>query len=735
MTSRSDSTSPTPAPADRAPAPELRGRSWLNTGGAELDLAALRGKIVLLDFWTFCCVNCLHVLDELRPLEEKYAQELVVIGVHSPKFEFEKDPEALQANIERYEVTHPVIDDPELATWTAYGARAWPTLMVLDTHGRIAGNLSGEGHAQNLDALIGRLITEGEADGSLRRGPAPTVLAERPEQTLRFPSKLALLPDGRLVVSDPGQHRLVIFQSDGQTVGEVIGTGERGHADGEAASAQFAEPNGVLPLPEDVAEQVGYDLLVADTANHLLRGVKLGRDRLLRSRTASAVTTVAGSGAQWMQGDELPRGEGDPLSFALSTPWDLAWSHVLGRAVITMAGIHQMWTFDPVTGTLLVLAGTTQEGLVDGPVVGSWWAQPSGVDELPDGRLVIADSETSAVRILDPRTMRVSTAVGVGLFDFGHVDGPAHRARLQHPLGVTALPDGRIAVADTYNGAIRIVDLGETGATAAESTQTQPTPQIQPIAAITGLSGLGGASGGTGGASGQQAGTDGAAAAGSRAEGQSAAGQAAAGQGADGPSATGSGAAGQGADANLADAGPFPAASVITVATDLKEPSDAIVGPPVDGIGQLVVVESGSHKVTWVPVAKAAERMIDEGQQRSERPVTEVGPGQLRIRVLFTPPQGHKLDDSMGPSTQVSITTTPSALVAEGGGTDTALERTVQLDPAYSEGVLHVNARAASCDADPAVEFPACHMHQQDWGVPIRVVDGAPTELDLSLLD
>ncbi|GAA1489214.1 thioredoxin-like domain-containing protein [Brachybacterium sacelli] len=642
MTTSSDPAAPL---TSRAHGSALRGRGWLNTGGVDLDLESLRGKVVLLDFWTFCCVNCLHVLDELRPLEQKWADELVVVGVHSPKFEFEKDPDALAANIERYEVTHPVIDDPELETWTEYGARAWPTLMVLDTHGRIAGNLSGEGHAENVDQLIARLVTEGEADGSLRRGPAPTVLTERVPQTLRFPSKLTTLPDGRLVVSDAGQHRLVVFQSDGQTVDEVIGAGIRGHTDGDAETAQFAEPNGVLALPQEVAAEVGYDLLVTDTANHLLRGVKVGQDRLLRSRTATEVLTVAGSGAQWMQGEEQPRGEGDAQGYALSTPWDVTWSRVLNRAVIAMAGIHQLWTFDPVTGALMVLAGTTQEGLVDGPVVSSWWAQPSGLDELPDGRLVVADSETSAVRVLDPQTMQVSTLVGEGLFDFGHVDGAADVARLQHPLAVTALPDGRIAVADTYNGAIRIIE---------EHTED--------------------------------------------------------------------------------DAESSAAVTVVTVATDLDEPSDAIVGPPVDGIGQLIVVESGAHRVTWVPVAKAAERVIDQGAQRSERPVTEVGPGPLTVRVMFTPPEGHKLDDTLGPSTQVTVSTTPSAMLTDGAGVETALERTLALDPAYTEGVLHVSARAASCDADPAVEFPACHMHQQDWGVPIRIVDGAPTHLDLSLL-
>ncbi len=627
----------TSAPHDvRVRASDLRGRAWLNTGGVDLTLEDLRGKIVVLDFWTFCCVNCLHVLEELRPVEEKWADEVVVVGVHSPKFEFEKDPDALAANVQRYEVTHPVLDDPELRTWSEYGVKAWPTLVVLDAHGRIAGSMSGEGHADNLDALIGRLVAESEADGSLRRGPAPTVLEDRVPQPLRFPSKIAALPDGRVIVSDTGQHRLVVLEADGASVDEIIGTGTRGHADGEGPEAQFAEPNGIVVLPEDVAQATGIDLVVADTAGNRLRGVALGRDRLLRSRTATTVTTLAGTGKQWMQGEALPVGQGDPLSFSLSTPWDLTWSDELAAVVITMAGIHQMWLYDPVGQTLAVLAGTTNEGLVDGALVRSWWAQPSGADQLPDGRIVVADSETSAVRVIDPHALTVRTLVGEGLFDFGHVDGPVETARLQHPLGVTALPDGRIAIADTYNGAIRLLD---------------PT-----------------------------------------------------------------------------------ADTVVTVATDLAEPSDAIVVDPIDGVDQLLVVESGAHRLTFVPIARAAERHVDLGAQRSERPATAIAAGPLTVRVLFTPPPGQKMDDSLGPSTQVSISATPAAMIVSGGGTSADMERTLELDPAYTEGVLHVSARAASCDADPDVEFPACHMHQQDWGVPVRVSGHGTDRLDLALL-
>ena len=143
----------------RVRAPELAGRGWLNTAGP-IRLRDLRGRFVLLDFWTFCCINCLHVLDEMRPVEEKYADELVVVGVHSPKFVHEADPHALVAAVERYGVHHPVLDDPELATWEAYAARAWPTLVLVDPEGYVVAHYAGEGHAHAIDALLSRLVAE-----------------------------------------------------------------------------------------------------------------------------------------------------------------------------------------------------------------------------------------------------------------------------------------------------------------------------------------------------------------------------------------------------------------------------------------------------------------------------------------------------------------------------------------------------------------------------------------------
>ncbi|GIM97223.1 hypothetical protein Ato02nite_090160 [Paractinoplanes toevensis] len=414
-------------------APELRGRGWLNTGGKDLTLADLRGKVVVLDFWTFCCINCLHVLDELRPLEERFGDAVVVIGVHSPKFEHERDPVALAAAVERYGVHHPVVDDRDMHLWQQYAAKAWPTLAVIDPTGYLVASMAGEGHAEGLSRLIEELITKHEAAGTLHRGTGPYVPPPAVDTLLRFPGKAIELPDGNLLVSDSARHSLAEVSADGETLVRRFGSGER--------HGPFNEPQGLLLLPAEVATSVGYDVLVADTVNHQLRGLALA---------TGEITLVAGTGKPWRSAVDGPQ---DALSADLSSPWDLAWFD--GKVIIAMAGIHELWWFEPQAKTIGVYAGTTVESLRDGPIPDVWMAQPSGLSVGGD-RLWIADSETSALRWIEAGVMH--TAVGQGLFDFGHVDGPAKEALLQHPLGVAALPDGSVLVADTYNGAIRRFD-------------------------------------------------------------------------------------------------------------------------------------------------------------------------------------------------------------------------------------------------------------------------------------
>ncbi len=589
--------------AAKVRAPEITGAGgWINTGGRAYGIADFRGRILLLDFWTFCCVNCLHVLDELRPLEERFADVLDVVGVHSPKFAHEADHGALLAAVERYEVRHPVLDDPDLTTWSQYAVRAWPTLCVVDPEGYLVHVASGEGHGEGLARLIEQLVAEHEAKGTLQRRGAAYVPPPPAQTELRYPGKVALLPDGSLLVTDTAHHSVVQLAADGETVLRRHGTGERGLRDG--VSPQFAEPQGVLVT-------AAGDVLIADTANHVVR--RLDPD-------SGTVTTVAGTGRVWRPGDPT---SGAALDTNLSTPWDLAEHD--GDVVLAMAGTHQLWalSFDGQGGgQVRVLAGTTGEGLRDGDALSAYLAQPSGLAS--DGeRLWFADAETSALRWY--RKGQVGTAIGSGLFDFGHVDGPAEQALLQHPLGVAVLPDGSIAVCDTYNGAVRRYD---------------PT--------------------------------------------------------------TG---------------------EVSTIATGVAEPSGAVV---VDG--ELVVVASAAHRLER-PVAPGAMARIRGQAQQTRRPVTDVAPGAVELRVVFEAPPGQHLDDRSGPATRLVVSAAPPELLVEGAGATTGLDRRLVL--AGTAGVLHVAATAASCDVEG--EYPACHLTQQDWGIPVRVVEGAPSRLVLVL--
>jgi len=245
----------------RVRAAELAGRGWLNTGGRSYSLKDFRGKVLLLDFWTFCCVNCLHVLDELRPLEAEFADVLVTVGVHSPKFEHEAEPAAVADAVERYAVHHPVLDDPELTTWQAYAVRAWPTLVVVDPEGYVVHVAAGEGHAEALRRVIADVVAEHDRKGTLHRGDGPYVAPPAADTVLRFPGKVAVTPTGTLLVANTARHTLAELAADGETVLRTIGG--------------FAEPGGLAVLPAAVADRVGYDVVVADTVHHTLRGVRL----------------------------------------------------------------------------------------------------------------------------------------------------------------------------------------------------------------------------------------------------------------------------------------------------------------------------------------------------------------------------------------------------------------------------------------------------------------------------
>ncbi|MCL1898587.1 MAG: hypothetical protein FWG16_07205, partial [Micrococcales bacterium] len=360
---------------------------------------------------------------------------------------------ALAAAVRRYQVQHPVLNDPDLATWQSYGARAWPTLVLIDPEGHQVAHLSGEGHGSALAGMVAELVSEHQAGGTLKPGPGPYVPPTKPDTGLNFPSKVITLPSGDLLIADAGAHRIIGTSLEGRLV-EAFGSGQRGLADGAAGRAQFSEPNGLCLLPAELAGRLGYDVVVADTVNHALRGLNLAYGQ---------VKTIAGTGQQRSgarPGPALATGGGPALQTDLSSPWDVAWDPVRSLVLVAMAGVHQIWGFDLENDLVGVVAGTSGEGLIDGPALKAWLAQPSGLAVDQHGRCWFVDSETSALRWLDP-DQTVHTAVGHGLFEFGLKDGRGANARMQHPLGLTITTQGQILIADTYNGAVRLYDTAK----------------------------------------------------------------------------------------------------------------------------------------------------------------------------------------------------------------------------------------------------------------------------------
>lgn len=416
------------------PAPEFPADlPWLNVS-RPLTMDDLRGRVVILDFWTYGCINCLHVAEELKRLEQQFGDDLLVIGVHSPKFDNERRLSTLRSMVLRYQRDHPVVNDTELKLMRLYRARAWPTLVVLDPHGGVEGYVAGEDHEELLARTIRRLLKETPD----RPAPPPLPIALERERAaasyLAAPGKISS-GNGRVAISDTLHHRILIVNSKGRVL-QVIGDGRPGRRDGPASQARFRSPQGTV--------FVGNQLYVADTGNHLIRKIELATGK---------VSTVAGKG----QIGDLVLGEFDALEIGLRSPWDLAWDGAY--IYIAMAGAHQIWRYDPKQQRLTAWAGTRREGIREGEITRATFSQPSGL-ALHDKMLYVADPEASAIRIVDLSRRLVKTLVGTGLFDFGDRDGPLRRALLQHPLGITVAGDGTLFVADTYNHKIKVIDPG-----------------------------------------------------------------------------------------------------------------------------------------------------------------------------------------------------------------------------------------------------------------------------------
>ena len=497
----SDSSGSAPAPGESAPGRTVRapdfpsGLDWVQAGnpapaGAAPTLAFLRGRVVLVDLWTYGCINCQHVAPELRALERRFPDALAVVGVHSGKFIAERVTGRIAHAAARLGVDHPVVNDRQFRVWRAWAARGWPTLALVDARGYVTFQHAGERRAAELAPLVADLVARAEAAGELGRGPLPWAhpaagAGASDATSLHYPASVAVGPpdaSGRrpFAVADAGHHRVLAgrMPAHGRAfeVEHVVGCGTRtrdaapGHwddtpapltreqfgtvADGGPDVATFDRPQG-LAFADD-----GATLYVADTGNHALRAIDL---------RSGAVRTVAGTGARL-------RTRGDRRAGAMASPWGVVPAG--GALLVAMAGTHELWRVDATTGAAGPVAGGRGEGLIDELPADALLAQPAGL--ATDGRRVWwTDAESSAVRETSPAALGlrqevgggdtpVRTLVGTGLFDFGFADGEGDSARLQHPQGIAWVPAsaagagddgaGRLLVADSYNDALRWLD-------------------------------------------------------------------------------------------------------------------------------------------------------------------------------------------------------------------------------------------------------------------------------------
>lgn len=447
--------------------PSLDGAvGWINSG--PIDLAALKGKIVLLDFWTYCCINCHHILPDLEKLEQKYKNALVVIGVHSGKFDAERNTENIRKKVAEYRIKHPVANDAEMVIWERFGVNAWPTLVLIDPEGRVVGARSGEGHYELFDQVIGKMAEEYRKAGKLDETPIhfESEASQYANKPLLFPGKVLADEKGnRLFISDTGHNRIVQTDLEGRNP-VLIGDGQTGLVDGDFSKARFNRQQGMC--------LEGDTLYVADTNNHAIRAVNLKEKR---------VETLAGDGQQARRDSREPF-KGPAKTSQISSPWDVIQLPGSRDVFIAMAGPHQIWKLDPEAGAISSYAGSGYENIQDGSLATARFAQPSGL--ATDGEnLFVADSEVSGVRIIkgvagaEPRVGRI---VGKGLFVFGDRDGKGpEQVRLQHCLGL-AYGDGKLFIADTYNNKVKLCDPSTAAVTtfagATESGDSDDPPRF-----------------------------------------------------------------------------------------------------------------------------------------------------------------------------------------------------------------------------------------------------------------
>ena len=415
--------------------------NWINVANP-LTLKDLKGRVILLNFWTYDCVACTHILPQIKKLENELGNKLTVISIHSGKFDNQKNLNSIIKATLRHDITHAVINDSNLTIWNSFGVKAWPTLILIDPKGNIKKTYVGEKEADNLTDDVKKITNKFRYD--LNRDPLPLLLEKNKiaKRVLNYPTKIEYVKNfpfrahnaPAFLIANSGKNNILVSSLSGEIILQ-IGSGKSGFRDGSFEDAEFNMPTGML-----------YDagkLYVADSGNHSIRLINFKEQ---------SVATIVGSG---QKGGAITKSSIAAKDAELSFPTDLEFYPSINQIAIANSGSNQILQYDLAKQEISALAGNGNMGIDDGKYPQNSLAQPYDL-AIYNGKLYFVDSETSALRILEKDGI-VKTLIGKGLFDFGYKNGSKNQALMQHPLALTA-DDTGIYISDSFNHAIRKYD-------------------------------------------------------------------------------------------------------------------------------------------------------------------------------------------------------------------------------------------------------------------------------------
>ncbi|CAF0745669.1 unnamed protein product [Adineta ricciae] len=430
-------------------------------------------KIVIAYFWTFSNIHSSHMMPKLIGIDKRYSTAgVTIIGIHSPKYEHEKNKANVRHAMEEQSLPFNVVNDSSLSVWKHVGCQIWPTVLVFGPDAIPIFIFEGENHVQHTETFLAFALAYYKSSvraspnisAAIKMSPDDPAASGATSKPAKFtyPSHLCITSSGQMCISYAGSNQLILCEIDGKVL-EVVGNGHPGMADGDISQVEFDSPRGMA--------EYNSCIYIADTNNHAIRVFDPNSRRVLTLIGTGRLGTDKVGGLKRSQ---------QPIA----SPWDLCitespFDHKT-VLLISMAGQHQIWAYafeetqwwNNLTlqkNACLAIIGSGEEGNRNDPEpMSATLAAPRGIcNGIMNGQpvLFIADSNSSSIRVVTLQNGNVSNLIGgdadpTNLSAFGDLDGSGFNAKFQYPLGVAFhYPSSQLYITDTYNNKLKRVDM------------------------------------------------------------------------------------------------------------------------------------------------------------------------------------------------------------------------------------------------------------------------------------